>query len=70
MTNWNYIIGCYSGTLADTDVVDSNNFDLPQDCVEEVLAPSMSPAPTSISTPSSAELPFKKAGIYMKGEEI
>ena len=49
--------------MDNTEVADSNDFTLPGDCVEEALPPSVSPAPT----PSSAELPFRKAGIYMKG---
>eukprot|EP00551_Chaetoceros_affinis_P017134 CAMPEP_0203712590 /NCGR_PEP_ID=MMETSP0091-20130426/70115_1 /ASSEMBLY_ACC=CAM_ASM_001089 /TAXON_ID=426623 /ORGANISM="Chaetoceros affinis, Strain CCMP159" /LENGTH=275 /DNA_ID=CAMNT_0050590571 /DNA_START=626 /DNA_END=1453 /DNA_ORIENTATION=- len=42
-TNWNYILGCYSGTIDDTEVVNSDNFQMPADCV----IASSTPAPVT-----------------------
>jgi len=32
-TNWNYILGCYSGKVASTKIGDSAKYHLPNDCV-------------------------------------
>ena len=34
-TNWNYILGCYSGNIDETVVTNSDNYQLPADCVVE-----------------------------------
>jgi hypothetical protein len=31
-TNWNYVIGCYSGSVADSDAFDSSTYTLDDDC--------------------------------------
>lgn len=31
-TNWNYILGCYSGSVADSDALDSTTYTLDSDC--------------------------------------
>lgn len=54
--NWNYILGCYSGSTASTSVDDSSSFTLPSDCVEdgtETDAPTASPV-ASTSSPSTS----------------
>jgi hypothetical protein len=62
-TNWNYVLGCYSGTLDNTQVEDSDNFQVPGDCVEDVdtAAPTKSPveAPTKSPVESPVEAPTK-----------
>jgi hypothetical protein len=32
-TNWNYVLGCYSGSIADSDAFDSTTYTLDDDCV-------------------------------------
>lgn len=34
-TNWNYILGCYSGSLEDTAIYDSTTYSLDDDCILE-----------------------------------
>jgi hypothetical protein len=33
--NWNYVLGCYSGTIGDTQVNDSTSFNIPSDCTTD-----------------------------------
>mmetsp|Transcript_25994 Transcript_25994/g.32052 ORF Transcript_25994/g.32052 Transcript_25994/m.32052 type:complete len:220 (+) Transcript_25994:242-901(+) len=54
-TNWNYVLGCYSGALDETDITNSDTYQIPEDCVldntesEEntEIEPPYSPTPTS-----------------------
>jgi len=32
-TNWNYILGCYSGTVEDTEIFSADGYELDDDCV-------------------------------------
>jgi len=59
VTVWNYILGCYSGSIDDTTVEDSSAFDLPSDCVkEDDMPPTPSPsfAPTSFCADNEDEV--------------
>jgi len=52
--NWNYILGCFSGSLADTEVEDSTSFSLPVDCVlEDEVSETSSPIESQVSETSS-----------------
>ena len=49
--NWNYILGCYSGSVSSSGVFDSSSYTLDGDCVEDdgstpSEAPSISARPT------------------------
>ena len=57
VNNWNYILGCYSGSVDETNVYDSTTYELPGDCVvddlqteEEGTATTSSTASTTTST--------------------
>ncbi|KAL7545550.1 hypothetical protein ACHAWF_008901 [Thalassiosira exigua] len=35
-TNWNYVLGCYSGSVEDTRILDSSSYSLDADCVVDI----------------------------------
>lgn len=53
-TNWNYVLGCYTGSVDSSGVYDSSTYSLPSDCVEDDGSPTASPtsSPTATSTSS------------------
>jgi len=54
--NWNYILGCYSGSVAASYVYDSTTYALASDCVSDGTAPTS--APTDTSSAQGIVLPF------------
>eukprot|EP00536_Pseudo-nitzschia_multiseries_P018993 jgi/Psemu1/293732/fgenesh1_pg.3548_\ len=52
-TNWNYILGCYTGSLANTAVYDSTSYTLPSDCVVESTTSAPTKSPTTSPTTSA-----------------
>jgi len=50
-TNWNYILGCYAGSVGSTEIFDSTSYTLPSDCFVDG-SPNASPvaAPTGQGT--------------------
>ena len=54
--NWNYILGCYSGSVSNTKVESSTTYQLPSDCVEE--GTETTPAPTPALTPAPTPAPI------------
>ena len=60
-TNWNYVLGCYSGSVANTRVLDSSYYTLPSDCVADgpsTSSPTAAPI-TSSPTGGSTAAPTK-----------
>jgi len=57
VNSWNYILGCYSGSVDDTNVYDSTIYELPDDCVvDDLQASEEGTATTStIATTTSIE---------------
>lgn len=52
-TNWNYILGCYSGSVGNTEIYDSTTYEMPSDCVLDDGSPTQAPTnggPTSPDT--------------------
>ena len=67
-TNWNYILGCYSGSVQNTQIFSLDNYVLDNDCVlegEDDPTPDPTPvptarptaAPTRVSTPAPTSRP-------------
>ena len=54
--NWNYILGCYSGDISDTKFMDSTNYQLDSDCVQEGF-PTASPTPEPTKDPNAPSRP-------------
>ena len=52
-TNWNYILGCYAGSVDSTEVYDSTTYTLDSDCVLD----STTPSPTKVPTASPTKVP-------------
>ena len=48
-TNWNYILGCYSGSVDDSEVYDSTSYTLDDDCFVDGTPASPVAAPTNQS---------------------
>jgi len=61
VNNWNYILGCYSGAVDETNVYDSTTYELPDDCVvddlqtEEEGTATTSATATATTTTSTTE---------------
>ena len=53
--NWNYILGCYSGSVSNTKVESSTSYQIPGDCVEEDTGTTPSPTPAPAPTGCSDE---------------
>ena len=47
ITNWNYILGCYSGSVENTEIFDSTTLSLPSDCILSDEYNAMPTAPPS-----------------------
>ena len=69
-TNWNYILGCYSGSVDGTEIYDSTDYNLSDDCVPDdtsstdgpvVVDPTESPtvSPTKEQESSCLDSPLK-----------
>ena len=52
-TNWNYILGCYSGSVEDTDIYDSMDYDLDDDCVVDDGSPTEAPTNAGPTDPDT-----------------
>lgn len=52
IVNWNYILGCYSGVIDDTEISSNTTFTLPGDCVLETDDPQTEP-PTEEESPKN-----------------
>lgn len=52
-TNWNYILGCYSGDVSSTEIYDSASYTLDDDCVLDDGSPTASPTTAPTYTPGS-----------------
>lgn len=53
-TNWNYILGCYSGSVASTRVLDSTTYSLAADCSPDDEAPAQPTTSSPASSPDSS----------------
>lgn len=52
VNQWNYILGCYKGSIADTEVLDGKGLTIPSDCRELDGSPTTSPSPSLPNTSS------------------
>ena len=67
-TNWNYILGCYSGSVTSTIIEDSTTYDLDSDCVlddENSTEP-----PTSSKTETPTFSPNRPNIIIMQPDDL
>lgn len=55
VNNWNYILGCYSGSVDEAYIYDSTTYELPDDCVVNNLQEAEEGKATTTATPSTTE---------------
>ena len=56
-TNWNYILGCYSGSVSNSFSFDSNTYELDDDCVLDDGSTGATPTPLPTPTPTVKPTP-------------
>jgi hypothetical protein len=71
-TNWNYILGCYSGSVAESRAVDSTSYTLDSDCVlnDQPLTSTTTDGPTKAPAAEPNVIPRGVNVILMQPDDL